>query len=276
MTRIHPTAIVHPTADIAGDVTIGPYCFIGEGVTIGAGTVLHNSVTIQCHTTIGAGNEFYPYSVIGGDPQDRKFCGEHTILEIGDRNIIRELVTIHRGTGNGGGITRLGSDNLIMGTVHIAHDCIIGSAVTLANAVMLAGHIRIEDGASIGGGAGLHHFTSVGTCAFVAAMARVPKDVPPFMIVEGSPAEVRAPNLIAMVRRGYAPDHIDSIKDAYKRLFRDNGAPMSDKLVELKSQYEDVPAVLQLCDSLQASADGVHGRALEVHRADDKRTVEVK
>lgn len=276
MTRIHPTAIVHPAAEIADDVTIGPYCFIGEGVTIGSGTVLHNSVTVQCHTTIGRDNTIYPYAVVGGDPQDRKFCGEHTILEIGDRNTIRELVTIHRGTGNGGGITRIGNDNLIMGTVHIAHDCIIGSDVILANAVMLAGHIRIEDGANIGGGAGLHHFTSVGTCAMIGAMARVPKDVPPFMIVEGSPAEVRAPNTIAMVRRGYAADHVDSIKEAYKRLFRDNGAPMADKLVDLKSEYRGVPAVLRLCEFLEASADGVHGRALEVHRADDKRTVEVK
>ena len=276
MARIDPTAIIDPSAEVAESAVIGPYCVVGPQVVIGESTVLLNHVTVQSNTTIGRNNRFYPYSVVGGDPQDRKFHGEQTICEIGDDNIVREHVTIHRGTANGGGITRVGNANLLMGGVHVAHDCHIGDEVTIANYAMLAGHIRIEDGASIGGGAGLHHFATVGTCAFVAAMARVPKDVPPYMIVEGSPAEVRAINSIAMVRRGYDPAHIEAVKDAYKRLYRDNGSAMADKLMELRRDYREVPAVLRLCESLEASADGVYGRALEIRRADDKRAVEIK
>lgn len=273
MATIHETAIIDPTARLAPSVSIGPYCVVGPHVTIGASTVLQNHVTIQSHATIGEGNSIYPFSVIGADPQDRKWKGERTTLVIGDRNKIREHVTIHRGTGNGGSITRIGDDNLIMVAVHIAHDCCLGNDICIANQVMLAGHVRIEDGANIGGGAGLHHYTTVGACAFIGGLARITKDVPPFMIVEGNPAEVRAINSIAMTRRGYSPDHIEAVKDAYKRLYRDNGAPMADKLVELKREYQDVPAVLQLCDALAAAADGVHGRALEIKRADDKRVL---
>ena len=271
MPTIHPTAIIDPSATLADSVTIGPYCFVGPDVVIGEGSVLHNHVTVQSLTKIGRDNLFYPYSVIGADPQDRKFKGESTTLHIGDRNKIREHVTIHRGTGNGGGDTRVGNGNLIMVAVHIAHDCILGDDICIANQVMLAGHVHIEDGANIGGGAGLHHFTTVGSCAFVGGLARITKDVPPYMIVEGNPAEVRAINSIAMTRRGFSAEHIDAIKDAYKRLYRDNGAPMADKLVELKRQYSNVPAVLHLCESLAAAAEGVHGRALELKRADDKR-----
>jgi UDP-N-acetylglucosamine acyltransferase len=271
MPTIHPTSIIDPSAELAESVVIGPYCVVGPHVAIGEGTVLHNHVTIQCNAVVGASNSLYPYSVVAGDPQDRKYHGEHTTLTIGDRNTIREHVTIHRGTGNGGGTTSIGNGNLFMGGVHIAHDCILGDEITIANYAMLAGHIRIEDGVNIGGGAGIHHFATVGTCAFVAAMARVPKDVPPYMIVEGSPAEVRAINSIALVRRGFAPDHIDAIKDAYKRLYRDNGSAMADKLDDLRREYVDVPAVIRLCDALAASAEGVHGRAMEVMRPDNKR-----
>ena len=273
MTTVHPTAIVDSSAKLADSVTIGPYCVVGPHVEIGPGTVLHNHVTVQSLTSIGRDNVFYPFSVIGADPQDRKFRGERTTLVIGDRNKIREHVTIHRGTGNGGGCTRVGHANLIMVAVHIAHDCIIGNDICIANQVMLAGHVTIEDGANIGGGAGLHHFATVGACAFVGGLARITKDVPPFMIVEGNPAEVRAINSIAMTRRGYTPEHIEAVKDCYKRLYRDNGAPMADKIIDLKRQYRDVPAVLHLCDALAAAAEGVHGRARESHRADNKRHV---
>lgn len=276
MATIHATAIIDPSAQLAESAVVGPYCVVGPGVTIGEDTVLHNHVTVQCNAVIGAGNAFYPFAVVAGDPQDRKFHGEHTMLTIGDRNTIREHVTIHRGTGNGGGLTSIGNDNLFMGGVHIAHDCHLGNEITIANYAMLAGHIRIEDGVNIGGGAGVHHFTTVGTCAFIAAMARVPKDVPPYMIVEGSPAEVRAINAIAMIRRGFDPAHIDAIKDAYKRLYRDNGAAMVEKIEDLRREYSDVPAIIRLCDSLAAAADGVHGRALEVLRADDKRVVHAR
>lgn len=271
MVRIHPTAIVDPAAIIADSTSIGPYCVIGPDVVIGEDNVLHNHVVIQALTTVGDGNEFFPFTVIGADPQDVKYRGERTTCEIGDHNKIREHVTIHRGTANGGAITRLGHRNLIMVAAHIAHDSIIGSDVVLANQVMIAGHVHVEDGANIGGGAGIHHFTTIGRCAFVGGLARIAKDVPPFMIVEGNPAEVRAINSIAMTRRGYDQEHIDAVKDAYKRLYRDNGAPMADKVEQLRVEYKSVPAVIVLCDSLSASASGVHGRALERDRSDDKR-----
>jgi UDP-N-acetylglucosamine acyltransferase len=271
MPTVHPTAIVDPSSHLDKGVSVGPYCVIGPNVRIGAGSVLHNHVTIQRDTEIGCENVIYPFTVIGGDPQDRKYAGEPTVLIIGDRNQIRELVTIHRGTGNGGGTTRLGSDNLIMGTVHIAHDCIIGDHVIMANNVMLAGHIRIEDGANIGGGVGIHHFATVGTCAFVGGMARVPKDVPPYLVVEGSPAEPRKVNEVLLTRRGVPALHVEALKDAFKRLYRDNGAPISEKVVDLRREYAGIPEIVHLCDSLDASARGVHGRALETRRTDDKR-----
>jgi UDP-N-acetylglucosamine acyltransferase len=271
MPKIHPTAIIDPSAELADDVVVGPYCVIGPQVVVGAGSVLHNHVTIQSLTTIGRENTIYPYSVIGADPQDRKYHGEHSVCIIGDRNSIREQVTIHRGTANGGGETRLGNDNLIMVAAHIAHDCWLGNDICIANQVMLAGHVRIEDGANIGGGAGVHHFATVGSCAFVGGLARITKDVPPFMIVEGHPAEVRAINSIAMMRRGYSPEHIEAMKTAFKRLYRENGASMFEKIGELRQLFADVPAVMRLCDALAASSIGVHGRARENDRPDDKR-----
>ena len=271
MAEIHATSIVDPTAHIGAGAVIGPYCRIGPHVTIGERSLLHNHVVVQALTAIGADNEIYPFSVIGADPQDRKFRGEHSTCVIGDRNKIREHVTIHRGTANGGGCTRLGDDNLIMVAAHIAHDCVIGNETNIANQAMIAGHVRIEDAANIGGGAGVHHFATIGTCSFVGGLARITKDVPPFMIVEGNPAEVKAINSIAMTRRGYPPEHVDAVKDAYKRLFRHNGAPMADKLSDLRRDYPDVPAIVLLCDALAATAVGVHGRAREVQRGDDKR-----
>jgi UDP-N-acetylglucosamine acyltransferase len=275
MPRIHPTAIIDPAAELAPCVEVGPYCVIGPDVRIGDHTRLHNHVVIHALTTIGTENEIFPFSVIGADPQDKKFAGEVATCLVGDRNKIREHVTIHRGTKNGGGVTVLGNDNLIMVAAHIAHDCIIGDEICVANQVMVAGHVRIEDGANIGGGAGLHHFTTIGTCAFVGGLARIAKDVPPYMIVEGNPAEVRAINSIAMSRRGYSPEHVEAVKDAYRRLYRDNGAPMAEKVEILRREYRDVPAIRTLCDALTATADGVHGRALENQRSDDKRVAAV-
>lgn len=270
MSTIHPTAIVHDSATVADDVTIGPYCVVGPEVSIGTGTVLHNHVVVDSRSVIGEDNEIFPFSVIGADPQDKKFDGEPTTCVVGDRNKIREHVTIHRGTGIGGGETVVGSDNLIMVAAHVAHDCRLGDRIVIANQVMIAGHAVIGDGASIGGGAGVHHFATIGPYAFVGGLARINKDVPPFMLVEGNPAEVRSCNTIAMSRNGFSDVEVDAVKDAHKRLFRENGAPMSEKLVRLQEEYPDSRAITMLCRHLQASAEGVHGRALENCRQDRK------
>lgn len=300
MTKIHPTAVVDPRAELASDVEIGPFCYIGPYVEIGEGTRLHNHVSVSGPTTIGRDNDIYPFTAIGTDPQDLKFSGEHALCIIGHRNQIREHVTIHRGTENGGGITRVGNDNLFMVASHVAHDCMVGSHVIIANQVMLAGHVVIEDGANIGGGAGIHHFATIGTLSFVGGLTRVKKDVPPFMQVDGDPAEVRGVNKIALKRRKFTDDQIAELQDAYKRLFRANGngssrrnghapinggangngngtgnghAPtlaMSQRIDDLMNEYRHAPLVMTLCNALRKSAEGVHGRARESMREDKK------
>jgi UDP-N-acetylglucosamine acyltransferase len=273
MPKIHPTAVVDPSVQLASDVVVGPWCVVGPGVTIGEGTELVSHVVIDRDTTIGRENVLHPFSVVGGPPQDKKYHGERTTLEVGDRNQIREYASLHRGTANGGGVTVVGSDNLIMGCVHVAHDCRIGSGVILANNAMVAGHVIVEDGANVGGGAGLHHFVRVGSRSFVGAMARVSKDVPPFMIVEGNPAEVRGHNAIAMRRMGLLDAEIEAMKDAYKRLFRDRGGSILAKLDALRADYRDFTSVMTLCDAVLETTGGVHGRAQESARSDDKRGV---
>lgn len=263
MSTIHSTAIIDSTANIAEGVFVGPLCFVGPNVTIGKGTQLLNHVTVQCNTVIGEDNQFCPFSVIGGDPQDKKYADEVTSLEIGDRNEIREHVTIHRGTENGGGVTVIGNDNLLMVSSHVAHDCILGNELVIANQVMLAGHITVEDYATIGGGAGINQFSRIGRCSYIGGLARITKDVPPYMIVEGTPAEVRAVNVVAMSRRGYTEEQIDAMKEAHKRLFRENGGSVVDKMNQLLEEFGHVRPVQRLCEAITASAAGKHGRSNE-------------
>lgn len=271
MSKIHPTAIIDPSAELAKSVTVGAYCTIGPRVHIGEDCVLRTHCHITGLTRMGRGNEIHPYAVVGGDPQDLKFHGEPTWLEMGDFNTVREHSTIHRGTGNGGGITRIGSHNLIMGNVHIAHDSTIGSHCIFANNAMLAGHVHIDDYANIGGGAGLHHFVRIGYCGFVGAMSRVSKDVPPFMLVEGSPAAIRGYNHVAMSRIGCDESEIDAVKDAYKRIFRAKGGAVEMKIAALAKDYPHSKSIRRIIDSVRAIGDGLNGRSLEIHRSDDKR-----
>ncbi len=275
-TCIHPTAVVDPGAEIGENVRIGPYCVIGAEVEIGEGTTLDSHVAVSGPAIIGRDNRFFPFCVIGADPQDLKFKGEHTLVIIGDRNVLREHVTLHRGTSAGGGLTRIGSDNLLMVAAHVAHDCIIGSSTVISNQVMLGGHVHVEDGAIIGGGAGIHHFATIGTLAFVGGLTRVKKDVPPFVRVDGDPAKVRDLNELALRRRNFSVDELQSLQRAFKRLYRENGldngraVTMAQRIVELKSEFNSVPSVLRLCESLESSAAGVFGRSRERAREDAK------
>ena len=269
MANIHSTAIIDPTAKISDKASIGPYCVIGPDVEIGPDTSLLNHVTVQSMSRLGSGNIIYPFAVIGADPQDKKFEGEPTQCLIGDNNQIREHVTIHRGTGNGGGVTSVGHGNLIMVGCHIAHDCIIGDETVIANQVMLAGHVVLEDRVGIGGGAGVHHYVTIGQSAFVGGLARVSRDVPPFMIVEGHPAEVRAVNVVGLSRLGFPSEHMDAMKDTFRRLYRENGRT-ADSLVSLRQEFGEMPAVIAVCNALEQSAQGTHGRARESTRRDDK------
>ncbi len=275
MTQIHPTAIIEPGAQIADDAIIGPFCHVGPQVVIGPGNRLVGHVTILGRTTLGANNTIWPQAVLGADPQDLKFQGEQSQLEIGDHNVIREMVTIHLGTQNGGGTTKIGNDNLIMVGSHVAHDCVIGNHVILANAVHLAGHICIEDHVVVSGATGIHHYVTLGRYSFIGGMTRIVHDVPPFMIVEGNPSTVRGVNSIGLNRHQFPDDTIDRLKDAYRKLFRkipDEGKPTNtaDTLDQLESQYPDDECIGLLIRFIRNSSIGLFGRYREARRTDNR------
>ena len=273
---IHPTAVVGSGTEIGRDVDIGPYCFVGPQVVLGHGCKLRHHATIEGDTTLGEGCEVYPQAVLGTPPQDIKYAGEHTQLRIGRRNVFREMVTVHPGTGNGGGVTRIGDGNLFLIGVHVAHDCHIGSNCIIANNVQFAGHVRVEDHVNMGGACAVHHFVTIGRHAFVGGMTRVSADVPPFMILvaaRGSRAEVRMVNGVGLQRCGYNHEDIGSLKDAYQRLFsrraRLSGTGIRDRVETLLDDRPLNPHVEYLCEFLMRSfTHGRHGRYLESLRAD--------
>ncbi|MGP1345770.1 MAG: acyl-ACP--UDP-N-acetylglucosamine O-acyltransferase [Phycisphaerales bacterium] len=263
---IHPTAIIHPKAELGEGVVVGPYTVVGQGVTVGDGTILHNHVTLQGPMTLGRDNEVFPYAVLGAEPQDLKYQGLDTGLIIGDRNKIREHCTIHRGTELGGSFTRIGSDCLFMVAVHIAHDCTVEDQVVIANNTMLGGHCLVELGAIIAGGVGIHHYSTVGTLSFVAGMSRVTRDVPPFTLVEGQPAEVRKLNTTALNRRGWDAQRIEQLKDTYRELFRpsdEHAPPMAETIANLRATNQLSEDAHRLIQALEASQRGTYGRALD-------------
>jgi UDP-N-acetylglucosamine acyltransferase len=219
--RIHATALVDPKAELADNVEVGAYSIVGAGVRIGAGTVVKSHVVIEGRTTIGRGNRFFPYCSIGGAPQDKKYGGEDTELVIGDGNTVRECCTISIGTAQGGGITRIGSDNWIMAYAHIAHDCLVGDHVILANNATLAGHVTLGDWAIMGGMSAIHQFCSMGAHSMAAGGSIVLRDLPPFVICSGNPAEPHGINTEGLKRRGFEADAINVLRRAYKTLYKE-------------------------------------------------------
>lgn len=218
---IHPTAVIDPSAEIAEGVKIGPFSVIGAGVKIGAGTELKNHVTIAGPTTIGENNLFYPYSSIGQRSQDLKYSGEPTYLEIGDDNSFREFCTVNRGT-SPGSKTAIGSHNHFLAYSHVAHDCIVGSHVIFSNNGTLAGHVIVEDHAVIGGLSGVHQFCRIGMHAILGGCTKIVQDVPPYMIADGNPADLRGINQVGLERRGFSSEEIRSLREAYRLLCRAN------------------------------------------------------
>ena len=266
---IHPTAIVHPTTTVDHDAIIGPYCVIGPDCSIGRGAVLQSHVTVERNTAIGRDVVVFPFAVLGGEPQDLKYKGGPTRLIIGDRTRIREHATLHRGTELGGGKTTVGTDCLIMVGVHIAHDCEVHDEVVIANGSMLGGHCRVETGVGIGGGAGVHHFTTIGTLAFVAGMARINRDVPPYTVVEGTPAEPRKINTTALARRKWPQEEIESLREAFRLIFfRESAGTMRDTLDDLRARPHQHASVTHLCDFIERMHFGIHGRSMESSRED--------
>ena len=275
---IHPTAIVDPRAELGGKVTVGPYCLVGGGVRLGDGCRLQSRVTIEGDTTVGPGCQFFPGAVIGTQPQDLKYRGEPTRLEIGRDNVFREMVTVHPGTAGGGGVTRIGDHNYCLVGVHIAHDCRVGNHCIMANYVQVAGHVKVEDHVVFGGGGGIHHFVTIGRYAMVGGLTRVTADVPPFMIFVAARTHgrVRLVNGVGLQRNGFTQQQIAALKDAWLKLYsrraRLSRQPIRQTAEEMLARDGLDPNVRYLCEFiLRSSAHGRHGRYLESLRADDPR-----
>lgn len=253
---IHPTAIVAVSAIIGDDCHIGPFCTIGPEVTLGAGVHLESHVVIDGHTLIGDETRVFPFVSIGHAPQDLKYKGEPTRTVVGKRNHLREFVTIHRGTGGGGGLTEIGDDNLLMAQAHVAHDCRIGNEVIMANAATLAGHVEIADRANVGAYSGVHQFCRVGREAFVGGYSVVVKDALPFAISQGNHAKCYGMNRIGMKRRGYDKDTIEKLHRAY-HLLLSSKLNTSQAVERIKSEITDCAEVDYLIDFIESSSRGV-------------------
>ncbi len=283
--QVHPTAVVQRGARLGEGVVVGPHCHVGAHVTLGDRTQLVSHVVVLGRTTLGCDNRVWPFATVGADPQDLKYRGEESELIVGDRNEIRESVTLHLGTENGGGVTRIGSDNLLMVGAHVAHDCVVGSHVLLANNVGLSGHVHVHDHANVAGAVGVHHFVSFGSYCYVGGMSRVVHDVPPYMKVEGNPARVRALNDILLHRAGVPGESIDRLKDVHRRLFRGHAKPQSEtttegqeapatlagKLDAIQNDFARDPYVQNLAQFIRNTLKSPMGRYLETLRKDNRK-----
>jgi UDP-N-acetylglucosamine acyltransferase len=242
MATIHPTAIVDPKAQLHESVTVGPYSIIGPNVSIDAGTEVGPHVVIEGYTTIGKDNKFFQFSSIGAAPQDKKWAGEPTRLEIGDGNTIREFVTMNTGTVQDQGVTRLGNDNWISAYVHLAHDCQVGSHTIFSNNAQLAGHVVVGDHAILSGYCGVHQFCKIGAHAFIGMYTSLTQDVPPFVMVAGNPAAARGVNVEGLKRRGFTRPQIDAVRNAYKLVYRNNLTLEEAKAELTREQGAQAPA----------------------------------
>jgi UDP-N-acetylglucosamine acyltransferase len=218
--KIHSTAIIESGAQLGPDVEIGAYCYVGPNVTLGAGTRLHHHASVEGNTVLGECCEVFPYACIGGKTQDLKYQGGSPGLRIGDRNVFREYVTVHCATRDGE-FTRLGSDNVLLASCHIAHDCTLGNHIVMSNGAVLGGHVLVEDFVLVGGYGGIHQFCRLGAYAMLSATAKLVHDLPPYFIADGTPAEVRAINRVGLERRGFTPEQFDRVKQIYRILYRE-------------------------------------------------------
>ncbi len=254
--KIHPTAIVSPSAELGNDVEVGPYCTIGPDVKVGDGTRFISHVVVDGVTTIGTGNLFHPFSVIGGLPQDLKYKGEKTELHVGNNNTIRECVTLNLGTVQGGNKTVLGNDNLMMAYTHLGHDAIVGNHCILANSAAIAGHVLIEDHVTIGGLVGVTQFVHLGAHAYIGAGATIDKDAPPFTILVGErPCEVKSANLVGLRRRGFANDAILAINESIK-LWKQTDLTKDECLQKIEAEYGQFAEVRQFVSFIRNSKNG--------------------
>jgi UDP-N-acetylglucosamine acyltransferase len=256
MTRIHETALVDRCAEIDSDVEVGPYSIVGPGVKIGNGSRIKSHVVIEGRTTLGQGNVVFQFATVGSVPQDLKYKGEPSELVIGNHNTIREFVSINPGTTGGGMITRVGDRNLLMMYCHIAHDCVLGNRNIIANGATLGGHVVIEDYVIVGGLAGIHQFTKVGSGAILGAGSMVSKDIPPYCNATGDRARLHGLNLEGLRRRGIGKEKIEALKKAYRIMFRSR-LKTSDAIVKVRQELTGCEEVEQLVTFVQNSQRGI-------------------
>jgi UDP-N-acetylglucosamine acyltransferase len=253
---IHSTAIISDSAKLADNVEIGPYTIIGDNVDIGSGTRIESHVVIKGQTKIGKDNHIFQFASIGDNPQDKKYKDEPTKLTIGDRNTIREYCTINRGTIEDGGNTYVGNDNWIMAYCHIAHDCVVGNQIIMANGATLAGHVHVGDWAICGGNSGIHQFCKIGEHAFLGMYSVINQDVPAYTLVSGQPASPKGINSEGLKRRGFSQDQIRNIKEAYRLVYR-KGLKLSEALKQIESVLNEKKELTPFFDSLLSSERGI-------------------
>jgi UDP-N-acetylglucosamine acyltransferase len=244
---IHPTAIVDPSADLAADVEVGPFAVIGPDVALGAGCIVGPHAVLRGPTRIGSGTHVFQFASVGEDPQDKKYAGERTTLHVGERNVIREFATVHRGTAQDRGETRIGNDNLLMAYTHVAHDCLIGNNNILANAASLGGHVEVQDWVILGGFSIVHQFCQIGAHSFSAMGSVISKDVPPYLTVGGHPAVPRGINVEGLKRRAFSVETITVLKRAYRQLYLSN-LKLTESVAKLREWAADHPEVGRLAE----------------------------
>ncbi len=255
MTDIHPTAIVSAEAELAGDVRVGPYSVIGDGVRIGSGTEIGSHAVVKGPTSIGSRNRIFQFASVGDDPQDKKYAGEPTRLEIGDDNTIREFCTINRGTVQDEGLTRIGNNNWLMAYVHVAHDCHVGDNVILANNASLAGHVHVADYVIFSGFSAAHQFCRIGAHAFVGGFSPITRDVPPYVMVSGQPPAPFGINTEGLKRRGFSAERLRALKEAYRILYREGLrlAEARERLAGLAERNADLRILVEFIDRSERS-----------------------
>ena len=253
---IHPTAVISENANIGDNVTIGPFCVVDDNVTIGDGCILKSHVVVRGPTRIGKNNKFFQFSSIGEDCQDKKYAGEPTELVIGDDNEFREGVTVHRGTIQDNSITIIGSRCLLMANAHVAHDCVLGDDIILANNVAVAGHVHIDDFVIVGGAVGIHQFCKIGAHAFLGAGGIILRDVPPFVMVSGQKNIPQGINSEGLTRRGFDKADIMAIKRAYKTIYRE-GNTLEEAISKLSAQEDNVEGVTVMTAFLKTAERGI-------------------
>ncbi len=253
MTDIHATAIVNPGAELAENVIVGPYCVIGQNVNLASGVRLISHVVVDGHTNVGEGSVIYPFSSIGLPPQDLKYAGEPSVLEIGANNVIREHVTMNPGTEGGGMITRVGHSCLFMVASHVAHDCQLGDHVILANNAALGGHVSVGDWAILGGLSAIHQYVRIGRHAIVGGMSGVEHDVIPYGSVMGDRARLAGLNLVGLKRRGFGRDAIHDMRRAFRLLFAQEGT-MTERLADVSELFNEIEPVMDIVDFIQAES----------------------